>query len=39
MRYKIIVNPTSGRGTGERSIPQIETCLNAAHLEFDLVRT
>jgi diacylglycerol kinase (ATP) len=39
MRYKIIVNPTSGRGTGEQSIPQIDTILKAAGLDFDLVRT
>jgi YegS/Rv2252/BmrU family lipid kinase len=39
MRYKIIVNPTSGRGTGEQSIPQIESTLKAAALDFDLVRT
>jgi len=38
-RYKIIVNPTSGRGTGERSIPQIQAYLNSAGLDFDLVRT
>ena len=39
MRYKIIVNPTSGRGTGEKSIPQIQARLNEAGLDFDLVRT
>ena len=39
MRYKIIVNPTSGRGTGERSIPQIEALLGSSGLDFDLVRT
>ena len=39
MRYKIIVNPTSGRGTGEKSIPLIETYLGGAGLEFNLVRT
>ena len=39
MRYKIIVNPTSGRGTGEQSIPQIENILKNAGLDFDLVRT
>ncbi len=39
MQYKIIVNPTSGRGTGERSIPEIETMLQSSGLDFDLVRT
>jgi YegS/Rv2252/BmrU family lipid kinase len=39
MRYKIIVNPTSGRGTGERSIPQIEALLSSSGLDFNLVRT
>jgi len=38
-RYKIIVNPISGRGTGERSIPQIEHLLSGYGLDFDLVRT
>ena len=38
-RYKIIVNPTSGRGTGEASIPRIEQFLGDADLTFDLVRT
>jgi YegS/Rv2252/BmrU family lipid kinase len=38
-KYKIIVNPTSGRGTGEESIPKIERWLNEAGLNFDLVRT
>jgi diacylglycerol kinase (ATP) len=38
-KYKIIVNPTSGRGTGEESIPKIESLLNEAGLDFNLVRT
>jgi len=38
-KYKIIVNPISGRGTGERSIPQIERILSGYGLDFDLVRT
>ncbi|MBU0703553.1 MAG: acylglycerol kinase family protein, partial [Chloroflexi bacterium] len=38
-KYKIIVNPTSGRGHGEESIPQIERMLNEYNLDFDLVRT
>jgi diacylglycerol kinase (ATP) len=38
-KYKIIVNPTAGRGTGGRAIPEIERLLNAHGLEFDLVCT
>ena len=38
-KYKIIVNPVSGRGMGERSIPLIETALRGYGLDFDLVRT
>lgn len=38
-RYKIIVNPISGRGTGEASVPRIEQIIGAAGLDFDLVRT
>lgn len=38
-RYRIIVNPISGRGTGERSIPQVESLLRGYGLDFDLVRT
>ena len=38
-RYKIIVNPISGRGQGAESIPDIEKCLAEAGLDFDLVRT
>ena len=37
--YKIIVNPISGRGTGERSIPLIEQTLRHHGVDFDLVRT
>lgn len=39
LSYKIIVNPTSGRGTGGRSIPQIEALLNQHMLEFEIVLT
>ena len=39
MRYYIIVNPTSGRGLGEKSIPHIESSLRASGLDFTLVRT
>ena len=38
-RYKIIVNPVSGRGAGERSIPLIEQSLREHGLDFDLVLT
>lgn len=39
MRYYVIVNPISGRGLGERSIPQIETFLRENNMDFTLVRT
>ncbi|MBI5826059.1 MAG: diacylglycerol kinase family lipid kinase [Chloroflexi bacterium] len=39
MKYFVIVNPTSGRGLGERSIPQIESSLQAYGLDFTLVKT
>ena len=38
-RYRIIVNPVSGRGTGERAIPRIEQLLGQHGLRFDLVCT
>lgn len=38
-RYKVIVNPISGRGEGGRSIPLIEEALQGYGLRFDLVRT
>lgn len=38
-RFKIIVNPTSGRGHGRESIPLIEKYLGEAGLDFDLVCT
>ena len=38
-RYKIIVNPVAGRGTGEQAISQIEQVLKGYGLDFDLVRT
>jgi len=38
-KLKIIVNPNSGRGEGLRSIPQIEACLQAHALDYDLVQT
>jgi hypothetical protein len=39
MRYYVIVNPISGRGRGEKSIPQIESSLRESGLDFTLVRT
>jgi diacylglycerol kinase (ATP) len=38
-RYKIIVNPESGRGEGGREIPNIKNLLNAHQVGFDLVTT
>jgi diacylglycerol kinase (ATP) len=38
-KYKIIVNPTSGRGRGEQAIPHIERMLGEHGLDFDFVRT
>jgi YegS/Rv2252/BmrU family lipid kinase len=39
MKTKIIVNPTAGRGAGERSIDTIQPILRDYELDFDLVRT
>ncbi len=39
MKYYVIVNPISGRGLGERSIPQIETYMKEKGLDFKLART
>ena len=39
MKYYVIVNPTSGRGLGEKSIPQIEAYLKENGVDFTLVRT
>jgi diacylglycerol kinase family enzyme len=39
VKYYIIVNPISGRGLGEKSIPQIESSLRESGLDFTLVRT
>lgn len=38
-KHRVIVNPISGRGNGERSIPEIQRHLGQAGLDFDLVRT
>jgi diacylglycerol kinase (ATP) len=39
VKYFLIVNPISGRGHGEKSIPEIEAHFQAARLDYDLVRT
>jgi diacylglycerol kinase (ATP) len=39
MKYLIIVNPTSGRSYAETVIPQIEECLSAHKLDFEIMRT
>ena len=38
-RYKIIANPTSGRGAGGVEIPHAERLLGSLGVTFDLVRT
>ncbi len=38
-KYKIIVNPESGRGAGGRAIPQIEDSLRSKGLDFEITRT
>jgi YegS/Rv2252/BmrU family lipid kinase len=39
LTYKVIVNPTSGRGSGGRSVSQIEALLNERALDFEIVLT
>jgi diacylglycerol kinase (ATP) len=39
MKYFVIVNPISGRGLGEKSIPKIESNLRENDLDFTLIRT
>ncbi len=38
-RYKVLVNPVSGRGNGEIIYPQIESRLKELGADFDLCRT
>lgn len=38
-RYKVIVNPVSGRGAGASALPRLDHQLRAYGLDFDLVRT
>jgi len=37
--YRFIVNPTSGRGAGERAIPEIRKYCRLHGFEYDIVRT
>jgi len=39
LKYFVIVNPISGRGLGEKSIPQIKSSLRESGLDLILVRT
>ena len=39
MRFKLIVNPTSGRGAAEEAIPALESRFISNNIAFDLVRT
>ncbi len=38
-RYKVIVNPISGRGAGERLLPRVEQLLRDCGLNYDLIQT
>ncbi len=38
-KYRIIANPTSGHGNGEKVIPVVEQNLRALGVDFDLVRS
>jgi diacylglycerol kinase (ATP) len=38
-KYKIVVNPTSGRGAGERSIKEIRNRLDGLKMDYELVVT
>ncbi|MBM3131010.1 MAG: diacylglycerol kinase family lipid kinase [Chloroflexi bacterium] len=38
-RYKIIINPTSGRGAGQRAITPIEQMLREHQLDFEIALT
>ena len=39
MRYFVIVNPFSGRGIGEKSVPAIEKWMRAYNMDYTLART
>ncbi|MES0340459.1 MAG: diacylglycerol kinase family protein [Anaerolineales bacterium] len=38
-KYKIIVNPTSGRGTAAEAVPDLDRFLREHNMDFDLVLT
>jgi diacylglycerol kinase (ATP) len=38
-RYKIIVNPTSGRGAGGKTVPLLESELEQLNMDYELVQT
>lgn len=38
-RYKIIINPVSGRGRGAQSMPQVESLLRSHDLDFEITLT
>jgi YegS/Rv2252/BmrU family lipid kinase len=38
-KYKIILNPTSGRGTAEEAVPDLDRFLREHNMDFDLVLT
>lgn len=35
----VILNPTAGKGAAKKALPEIETCLNALKVEYDLILT
>ena len=39
MKYLVIVNPISGRGYAEKTIPEIEAGMRKYNLEYELLRT
>jgi diacylglycerol kinase (ATP) len=39
VKYFLIVNPISGRGHGEKSIPEIEANFHAAGLDYQIIKT
>lgn len=38
-KYRVIVNPVSGRGAGERSIPPLRQYLESRGMDYELLRT
>ncbi len=39
MKFRIILNPIAGRGSGAEALPRIEHILNINRLDFDIVQT